>query len=108
MNGNTAQRHAAARNTRRVKFLSRVPPAGLAQSTIHPNTAGENNDGATDPRRVSAASIIAIPLATICRTTPCVVRAPSPRNRSSVDLMCAAILARLVKSLLLLTSEQII
>ncbi|MEH2496420.1 hypothetical protein V1294_002899 [Bradyrhizobium sp. AZCC 1678] len=65
MNGNTAQRHAAARNTRRVKFLSRVPPAGFAQSTIHPNTAGENNDGATDPRRVSAASIIAIPLATI-------------------------------------------
>jgi len=27
-----------------------VPPAGVVQSTIHRNTAGENNDGATDPR----------------------------------------------------------
>jgi hypothetical protein len=36
--------------TRRVEFLFRVPPAGFVPSTIHRNTASENNDGATDPR----------------------------------------------------------
>jgi len=35
----------------------RVPPAGVVQSTLHRNPAGENNDGATDPRdEISAES----------------------------------------------------
>jgi hypothetical protein len=38
--------------TRRVEFLSRVPPAGICPSTIHRNTAGENNDGAMGVMRL--------------------------------------------------------
>jgi hypothetical protein len=45
--------------TRRAEFLlESAAGRAVTQSTIHRNTAGENNDGATDPRDTKSVELL--------------------------------------------------